>query len=83
MKVPRLIASLMPKKKKLTPLQKIMGALKPSKKRLPVLKKNIVKKWRKSSFRKTLKARGKKTLLAFKKGPGKKYIPALLLQRMP
>ena len=83
MKVKTLFTALIPKKKKKTPLQKLMQAVTPKKKRLPVLKKQLVKKWRKSALRKTLKAKGKKPMLSFKKRTPVKSLPNMLLQRMP
>ncbi len=83
MKIPTVITALIPKKKKKTHLQRLMRAVAPQKKQLTLLRKQLLKKWRKSPLRKTLKAKGKKAMLACKKRPVKKYIPNLLLQRMP
>lgn len=83
MKFKKLLTSLIPKKKKENPLQKLMQAVTPKKKRLPVLKKQLLKKWQKSSLRKTLKAKGKRPMLSFKKRATPKFIPTMLLQRMP
>ncbi len=83
MKVKTLLTKLVPKKKKQTPLQKLMQAVTPKQKRLPVLKKRMLKTWRKSALRKTLKAKGKKPMLSFKKRTGIRYLPQTMLQRMP
>lgn len=83
MKIPTVITALIPKKKKKTPLQKLMLTVKPKRKQLILLKKQLLKKWRKSPLRKTLKTKGKRAMLFCKKRPVKKYIPNLLLQRMP
>lgn len=83
MKVPTLLAELIPQKKKQTPLQKLMQAVKPKKKRLPGLKKELLKKWRKSPLRKKIKAHGKKPMFSFKKRTTLGSLPALLVQRMP
>ena len=83
MKIPTVITTLIPKKKKLTPLQKIARTVTQRKKQLPILQKQLMKKWRKSSLRKTLKAKGKKPMFTFKKRTGFSRLPQTLLQRMP
>jgi hypothetical protein len=82
MKVLTLFTSLNPKKKKQTPLQKLKATIIPKKKPLPLLKKKLVKKWRTSSIRKTLKIRGKSPMFSFKKRKTPKYLPAMITQRM-
>ena len=82
MKVPTLLTSLIPKKKQKTPLQKFMTAVTPQKKQLPVFKKRLMKKWRMSSIRKTIKSRGKTPMFSFRKKKAPRYLPAMLLQRM-
>lgn len=83
MRIPTVITALIPKKKKATPLQKIARTVAQKKKQLPILQKQLMKKWHKSSLRKNLKAKGRKPLFSFKKRTGIRYLPQTLLQRMP